>query len=163
MAQSPTPADSDELYSVIRCHIADINGCIVSADVTTFASELLQAGLITRVSQETAIEVTGRSAVNKIGSLTSEVLTKLKTTNDRELFNKFVGIIKKRNKRLASILSRECCEYAISSLAGWDYYFVLAASCGELDSNSDVPHATHGEYLSALCDNTVHVYFVWHV
>ena len=72
MAQSPTPADSDELYSVIRRHIADINGCIVSDDdVTTFASELLQAGLITLVSQKTAIEVTARSAVNKIGSLTS--------------------------------------------------------------------------------------------
>ena len=109
MAQSPTPADSDELYSTIRRHIADINRCIVSADVTTFASELLQAGLITLVSQETAIELTGRSAVNKIGSLTSEVLTKLKTSNDRELFDKFVGIIKKRNKKLASILSRECC------------------------------------------------------
>ena len=115
MAQSPTPADSDELYSVIQCHIADINGCIVSADVTKFASELLQAGLITRVSQGTAIEVTGRSAVDKIASLTSEVLTKLKTSNDRELFDKFVGIIKKRNEKLASILSRECCgKYRVS-------------------------------------------------
>ena len=119
MAQSPTPADPDVHFAtVVQRHIADINRCIVSADVTTFASELLQDDLITPVSQETAIEVTARSAVNKIGSLTSEVLTKLKTTNDRELFDKFVGIIKKRNKKLASILSRECCEYVISSLAG---------------------------------------------
>ena len=147
MAQSPTPADSDELYSVIQRHIADINGCIVSADVTKFASELLQADLITRVSQGTAIEVTGRSAVDKIASLTSEVLTKLKTSNDRELFDKFVGIIKKRNKKLASILSREC---GMSFVHCWlrDYYFILAASCGELDSSSDIPPiATHGEYL----------------
>ena len=77
----------------------------------TFASDLLQAGLITRVSQETAIELTGRSAVDKISSLTSEVLTRLKTSNDRELFDKFVGIIKKRNKKLATVLSKECCEY----------------------------------------------------
>ena len=45
MAQSPTPADSDELYSVIQCHIADINGCIVSADVTKFASEQIPSFL----------------------------------------------------------------------------------------------------------------------
>ena len=115
MAQSPTPADPDVHFAtVVQRHIADINRCIVSADVTTFASELLQADLITPVSQETAIEVTARSAVNKIGSLTSEVLTKLKTTNDRELFDKFVGIIKKRNKKLATVLSKECCEYVIS-------------------------------------------------
>ena len=115
MAQSPTPADSDVHFAtVVQRHIADINRCIVSADVTTFASELLQAGLITSVGQGTAIELTGRSAVDKIASLTSEVLTKLKTTNDRELFDKFVGIIKNRNKKLATVLSKECCEYVIS-------------------------------------------------
>ena len=108
MAQSPTPADSDELYSTIRRHIADINECIVSADVTTFASHLFQAELITSVSYKTAIELAVRPTVDKIASLTSEVLTRLKTSNDRELFDKFVGIIKKRNKKLASILSREC-------------------------------------------------------
>ena len=83
-------------------------------DVTTFASDLLQAGLITRVSQETAIELTGRSAVDKISSLTSEVLTKtsndVKTSNDRELFDKFVGIIKKRNKKLARRSCPKCCD-----------------------------------------------------
>ena len=128
MAQYARHLPSLMNYSPLYGATADINGCIVSADdVTTFASELLQAGLITLVSQKTAIEVTARSAVNKIGSLTSEVLTKLKTSNDRELFDKFVGIIKKRNKKLASILSRECCELISFTRLVRDYNFCLSS------------------------------------
>ena len=110
----------DSVDSIVRRHIADINECIVPADVTVFASELLQAGLITPVSHTTAIEVTGRSSVEKISALTSEVLSRfsistLRSTNS-ELFHKFVGIIERRNINLATTLIKEFCEFI--SLAG---------------------------------------------
>ena len=110
----------DSVDSIVRRHIADINKCIVPADVTLFADELLQAGLITRVSHTNAIEVTGRSSVDKISALTSEALSRfsisaLRSTNS-ELFHKFVGIIERRNKSLATSLFREFCEFI--SLAG---------------------------------------------
>ena len=114
----------DSVDSIVRRHIADINECFAPADVTVFAGELLQAGLITQVSYKNAIEVTGRSSVEKISALTSEVLSRFsrgfsistsRSTNS-DLFHKFVGIIGKRNIDLATSLFREFCEFI--SLAG---------------------------------------------
>ena len=115
MARSTAVPGVDSVDSIVRRHIADINECIVPADVTVFAGELLQAGLITPVSNKNAIEVTGRSSVEKISALTSEVLSRFSTSTLRstnsDLFHKFVGIIERRKKRLATSLIREFCEF----------------------------------------------------
>ena len=120
MARSTALPGVDSVDSIVRRHIADINGCIAPADRTVFADELLQAGLITPVSHTNAIELTGRSSVEKISALTSEVLSKFSistlTSTNSELFHKFVGIIERRNKRLATSLIREFREFI--SLAG---------------------------------------------
>ena len=120
MARSTAVPGVDSVDSIVGRHIADINKCIAAPDVTVFAGELLQAGLITPVSYTNAIELTGRSPVEKISALTSEVLSKFSISTLRsthsELFHKFVGIIRKRNTKLATSLFREFGEFIL--LAG---------------------------------------------
>ena len=120
MARSTALPGVNSVDSIVRRHIADINECIAPADVTVFAGELLQAGLITPVSHKNAIEVTGRSSVDKISALTSEVLSRFSISTSRstnsDLFHKFVGIIERRNIDLATSLIREFCEFI--SVAG---------------------------------------------
>ena len=115
MARSTALPGVDSVDSIVRRHIADINECIAPADVTVFASELLQAGLITQVCHTDAIHLTGRSPVEKISVLTSEVLSRFSISTSRstnsDLFHKFVGIIGKRNIDLATSLIREFCEF----------------------------------------------------
>ena len=97
-------ANSPE-YSTIQAHIADINQRIAAADLSTYADELLQAGLITLPSHASAI-VVGRAPFQAISALTAEAMTKIKTSP--HLFDALVDILEKRDQELASILRREC-------------------------------------------------------
>ena len=104
MAQSPE-------FLTVQRHIADINSLISEADLPSFSSELLQAGLITDAAHRDAIAVTGLGPGHKIASLTNEVMTKIKTTTG--LFIRFVDILETRDRQLASTLTSEC-EYKSS-------------------------------------------------
>ena len=73
----------------LRDHIAAICDSIPASDVTTFAGELLQAGLIIDSSHKAAIEGgTGLPSSNKISSLVSEVMTRVAGSQDK--FNKLI-------------------------------------------------------------------------
>ena len=101
MASSPE-------YSTILAHIADINERIAAADLATTAVELLQAGLITPPSYDSAIAANGRAPQDKIASLTAEAMAKIKTSP--QLFEALVLILENRDQELAFILRRECSE-----------------------------------------------------
>ena len=101
MAQGPE-------FLTVQGHIADINNRIQSADLPTFSSELLQAGLITDATHRAAISVSGRSADREIASLTAVAMAAIKATPG--LFHSFVKILETRDKDLASTLRYECCE-----------------------------------------------------
>ena len=92
-------------YSTILAHIADINQRIAAADLSTYADELLQAGLITQSGHSSAIAITGRAPQDKIASLTAEAMAKIKTSP--HLFVALVVILERRDQELASILFRE--------------------------------------------------------
>ena len=93
-------------YSTILAHIADINQRIAAADLSTYADELLQAGLITQSGHSSAIAITGRAPQDKIASLTAEAMAKIKTSPPH-LFVALVFILERRDQELASILFRE--------------------------------------------------------
>ena len=57
-------------YSVVKAHIADINSRISAADISSYANELLQAGIICDAGHDNAIAVTGRAPQDKIASCT---------------------------------------------------------------------------------------------
>ena len=44
--------------AILARHIADINNCIAPSDLSTYADDLLQAGLITVPGYQSAIAVT---------------------------------------------------------------------------------------------------------
>ena len=101
MAQGPE-------FLTVQRHIADINSRIQSADLPTFSSELLQAGLITDATHRSAIAVTGLAADREIASLTAVAMAAIKATPS--LFNSLVDILETRDKEIASTLRYECCE-----------------------------------------------------
>ena len=90
-----------EYLTVLR-HIADINSRIQPADLPSFSSELLQAGLITDATHRDAIAITGSGPGQKIASLTAGAIAAIKTTPN--LFSRFVEILETRDKQLASTL-----------------------------------------------------------
>ena len=100
-------AHSLSYSTILARHIADINQSIAPSDLSVFASELLQAGLITVASYQDAIAVTGRVSHDKIASLTCEVMTSLTVETSPHLFRALVDIISKRDQLLAFILLRE--------------------------------------------------------
>ena len=103
MAQSPE-------FLTVQRHIADINSLISEADLPSFSSELLQAGLITDATHSDAIATTtGSGPGHKIASLTNEVMAKIRTTPG--LFKDFANILETRDKEIASILRNKCSEY----------------------------------------------------
>ena len=93
----------------LRDHFADIHNSIPASGVTTFADELLQAGLICVASHSAAIEIAGLSSSNKISSLVSEVMTKVAGSQDK--LATFVSILESRNKGLAETLRRKHASY----------------------------------------------------
>ena len=96
-------------FLTVQGHIADINSRIQSADLPTFSSELLQAGLITDATHRAAIAVTGLAADREIASLTAVAMAAIKATPS--LFNSLVDILETRDKEIASTLRYECCEW----------------------------------------------------
>ena len=92
-------------YSVIRSHIADINRLIPITDVSSYASDLLQADLVCQAGHDNAVALTGRGARDNIASLTSEALGKISISP--HLFSALVAVIEKRDKEFASILRKE--------------------------------------------------------
>ena len=92
-------------YSVIKSHIADINRRIPIADVSSYASDLLQADLVCQAGHDNAVTVTGRGTRDNIASLTSEALGKINTSP--HLFSALVAVIEKRDKEFACILRKE--------------------------------------------------------
>lgn len=97
---------SSQIYSTLLArHIAGINQCIAPSDLSSYADDLLQAGLITLASYQSAIAVNARAPQDKIASLTAEVMTSIEISP--HLFEELVAIIHKRNKELASIIIRE--------------------------------------------------------
>ena len=101
MASFPSP----EYSTILERHIADINQRIAEADLSLYADELLQAGLITQSGHSSAIAITGRAPRDKIASLTAEAMGKIKTSP--HLFDALVDILEKRDQDFASILRRE--------------------------------------------------------
>ena len=97
MASSPE-------YSTILAHIADINQRIVPDDLSTYADQLLQAGLITPPSHASAIAV-GKAPFRAISALTAEAMAKIKTSP--HLFDALVDILEKRDQEFASSLRAE--------------------------------------------------------
>ena len=95
-------------FLTVRGHIADINSRIQSADLPTFSSELLQAGLITDATHKDAIAVTGLGPGHHIASLTAVAMSAIDTTPG--LFYSFVDILETRDRQLASTMRYECCE-----------------------------------------------------
>ena len=93
-------------FLTVQGHIADINSRIQSADLPTFSSELLQAGLITDATHRAAIAVTGLGPGHHIASLTAVTMAAIKATPCS--FYSFVNILETRDKRLASTLRYEC-------------------------------------------------------
>ena len=92
-------------YSVIRSHIADINRRIPIADVSSYASDLLQANLVCQAGHDNAVAGTGRGIQGNIASLTSEALGKINVSP--HLFSALVAVIEKRDKEFACILRKE--------------------------------------------------------
>ena len=93
-------------YLTVLKHIFDIDNCIQPADLPSFSSELLQAGLITDATHRDAIATTGLGPGIKIASLTAAAMTTIKATP--ELFNKFIIVLETRDEQLASTLRYEC-------------------------------------------------------
>ena len=92
----------------IKDHFTDIcDSFPASADVTTFAGELLQDGLICVASHRAAIEPgVALPSDNKIANLVSEVMTRVAGSQDK--FFRFVSILESRNKDLAKLNSEKC-------------------------------------------------------
>ena len=105
MAQS----DQSPEYLAVRGRIAAINRRVPNADLPSFSSELLQAGLITDATHRAAIALTGSSADREIASLTAVAMEAIRVTPG--LFNSFVDILETRDREIASTLRYECCEY----------------------------------------------------
>ena len=96
-------------YLAVKGHIAAINRRVPDADLPSFSSELLQAGLITDASHGDAIATTGLGPRLKIARLTAEAMAAIKATPG--LFNSFVDILETRNEEIASVLRKKCSEY----------------------------------------------------
>ena len=94
-------------YSVIKSHIADINGRIPIHDIPTYAGDLLHAGLVCQASHDNARAVMGISPSIKIASLTAEAVGNINARP--HLFNALVDIIEIRSgdEAFASMLRRE--------------------------------------------------------
>lgn len=100
-------ASSESLeYSTISDHIADINQIIATNDLSTYASELLQARIITPPSYDTVIAFNGANPRDKIASLTAEAMNKIKRFPN--LFDELINILAKRDYSFASMLNKQC-------------------------------------------------------
>ena len=96
-------------YLAVKGHIAAINRRVPNADLPSFSSELLQAGLITDAIHTDAIAATGLGPGHKIASLTVATMEAIKTTPN--LFGRFVNILEVIDKEIASILRKKCLEH----------------------------------------------------
>ena len=94
-------------WSVIRSHIADINSRIPIPEISSYADDLLQAGLIGQAGHNNALAATGTGPCSKIASLTSEAMGKINSMP--HLFSALVDIIEKRSgdNEFASLLRKE--------------------------------------------------------
>ena len=53
-------------YSVVKAHIADINSRISAADISSYADDLFQAGLIGQPGHDNALAITGIAPQGKV-------------------------------------------------------------------------------------------------
>ena len=92
--------------SVIQTHIADINNRIPVSDISSYADDLLQTGLIGQAGHDNALVAMGTSPYNKISLLTSEAMRKINSMP--HLFSALVDIIEKRSgdEAFASLLRK---------------------------------------------------------
>ena len=94
-------------YSVIQSHFADITGLIPVSGISSYAGDLLQAGLICQDGHDNALAAMGNGPHDKIASLTSEAMGKINSMP--HLLNALVDIIERRSgdEEFASMLRKE--------------------------------------------------------
>ena len=94
-------------WSVIKSHIADINNRIPIPDISSYADDLLQAGLICQAGHNNALAAMGTGPHVTITLLTSEA--KGKIWSMPHLFSTLVDIIEKRSRdeSFASMLRKK--------------------------------------------------------
>ena len=101
-------------YSVVKAHIADINSRISAADISSYADDLFQAGLIGQPGHDNALAITGIAPQGKVASLTSEAMGKIKTSP--HLFSGLITILESRDGDFASLLREEYGNYILLDL-----------------------------------------------